>query len=297
MGNTRSLKPNVLHLESGSNAGILLKDGHAIIIDAGLDRSAAKEILSALQEIHAQPIALIITHAHADHFGGAAALAKRAEMPVAATAFEATIIQHPIWEPIFLFAGASPIAELRHKFTLAPAAPVSRIIEPGKLLLPPFELDVIPLFGHAPAQVGIAFDDVLFCADAFFPTDTLAKHPIPFIHDMDAALDSLERLEESDYSWYAPGHGPAVEDPAGVIQANRQRLEQIREACWEALGAPQEPAAILAHVSRALGETLSDPASYALAQTTVHAALSSLQSAGRARVFVENDRLMWERAG
>lgn len=86
-------------------------------------------------------------------------------------------------------------------------------------------------------------------------------------------------------------------DPAGVIQANRQRLEQIREVCWEALGAPQEPAAILAHVARSLGEALSDQASHALAQMTVHATLSFPQSAGRARVFVGNDRLMWERAG
>lgn len=67
--------------------------------------------------------------------------------------------------------------------------------------MPPFQLDVIPLLGHAPAAVGIAFDDALFCADVFFPTDILAKYPIPFVNDMDMALESLERLEESNYSW------------------------------------------------------------------------------------------------
>jgi glyoxylase-like metal-dependent hydrolase (beta-lactamase superfamily II) len=181
MAGLRELAPGAYHWQSGSNAGILVQEGQALIIDAGLDRSAAADIAQAVEKLGARPIALLITHAHADHSGGASFLARRAgDIPVLASPFEASIVRHPIWEPLYLYSGAAPIEELQHKFTLAKPCPVAQEMEPGMLEIGPFRLEIIPLYGHAVEQVGVVWGDVCYTADAFFPPDLVAKarHPV-----------------------------------------------------------------------------------------------------------------------
>ncbi|MGC8825882.1 MAG: MBL fold metallo-hydrolase [Anaerolineae bacterium] len=296
MAGLRALAPGAYHWQSGSNAGILVQDGQALIIDAGLDRSAAADIAQAVGKLGARPTALLITHAHADHFGGASFLARRAgDIPVLASPFEATIVRHPLWEPLYLYSGAAPIEELQHKFTLAKPCPVAQEVAPGTLELGPFRLEVIPLYGHAVEQVGVVWGDVCYTADAFFPPDLVQKHGIPFCVDLDAALESLARLESAAWRWFAPGHGPAVQSPQEAIAANRERLLRIRELCLEALREPAEPAHILQYAAGKLGLQITQPVSYLLAQTTVLAALTSCQRAGLAAVEVVDNRLVWHR--
>jgi len=296
MAGLRELAPGAYHWQSGSNAGILVQEGQALIIDAGLDRSAAADIAQAVEKLGARPIALLITHAHADHSGGASFLARRAgDIPVLASPFEASIVRHPIWEPLYLYSGAAPIEELQHKFTLAKPCPVAQEMEPGMLEIGPFRLEIIPLYGHAVEQVGVVWGDVCYTADAFFPPDLVAKHGIPFCVDLDAALEALARLESAGYRWFAPGHGPAVQSPQEAITANRERLLRIRDLCLEAIREPAGPADVLRHAAGALGLTISQPVSYLLAQTTVLAALTSCQRAGWAAVEVSDNRLLWRR--
>ncbi len=296
MAGLRELTPGAYHWQSGSNAGILVQDGQALIIDAGLDRSAAADIAQAVEKLGARPVALLITHAHADHSGGASFLARRAgDIPVLASPFEATIVRHPIWEPLYLYSGAAPIEELQHKFTLAKPYPVTQEVEPGALEIGPFRLEIIPLYGHAVGQIGVVWEDVCYTADAFFPPDLIQKHGIPFCVDLDAALESLARLESAGHRWFAPGHGPAVQSPAEAVAANRERLLRIRELCLEALRQPAEPADILRYAAGALGISITQPVAYLLAQTTVLAALTSLQRAGLAGVETADNRLMWHR--
>ncbi len=123
----------------------------------------------------------------------------------------------------------------------------------------------------------------------------MQKHGIPFCVDLDAALETLDRLEAAGYGWFAPGHGPAVQSPAEAVAANRQRLQHIRELCLEALSQPAEPAEVLRQVAGKLGMVISQPVSYLLAQTTILAALTSCQRAGLAGVEVSENRLIWRR--
>ena len=296
MGVLQALQAGVFHLPGGSNVGLLVQDDEAIAIDAGLDDSAAKEITRSVEKLGARLRAVIVTHAHADHFGGVAELVKRSGAEVYATALEAAVVRNPLLEPLYLYGGACPIRELTHKFTLAKAGGVQHILEPGAARIAGIELEIVALGGHAPQQIGVRRGEVLFTADAFFPVETLQKHGIPFCADLDAALETLTRLDGLAGSWFAPGHGPALREPAGVIAANRARLEQIRTLCLEAIGEPAEPAAILAAVADGLGVTLRDVVGYQLAQTTVLAALASLQRAGYAVPTVVGQRWRWQRA-
>src|SRR5579859_5177524 len=88
---------NVYHLQSGANNGLILSGTQAIVIDAGLDDDAGKKIKKTIESFGAQLTALIITHGHADHFGGAAYL-RRTVPPftVFAAGIEAAFIANPV---------------------------------------------------------------------------------------------------------------------------------------------------------------------------------------------------------
>ncbi|MDX9956364.1 MAG: MBL fold metallo-hydrolase, partial [Anaerolineae bacterium] len=175
-------------LLGGSNIGIITHEGRAIMVDAGLDRSVSKKALRQIEALGARLEALIITHGHADHFGGAGWISKRG-IPIYAPALEGVFATHPLLEPLFLYGGAAPIRELQGKFTLAQeSAPHIEALTPGALALAGLALDLIPLPGHAPAQGGVAYGDVLYCGDVVFPEETLARHPILFCADLDAWL-------------------------------------------------------------------------------------------------------------
>ncbi|MBC7258712.1 MAG: MBL fold metallo-hydrolase [Chloroflexi bacterium] len=201
---TLELAEGTYLIPSGSNTGLIVADGRALIVDAGLDADTARRVARALAELQARPVALLLTHAHADHFGGASAIAERFGVPVYAPALEAAIVENPYLEPQFLFSGAAPVPELLGKFTLAAPCRVSAIVEPGPLDVAGIPVQVVPLAGHAPNQVGYGFGGTLFCGDVFFPSETLAKHPIPFCADVARALDALQRLPAMPYDCFAP---------------------------------------------------------------------------------------------
>ncbi len=291
------LTEGAYHLRGGSNAGLIVQDGRAVLVDTGLDRDTAKKILRHIESLKVQLAAVAVTHAHADHCGGAARIRARTGAPVYAPALEADVVANPIWEPLYLFSGALPPAELRHKFTLAEACPVDGLLEAGEQVIGGVPLRIIPAPGHAPNQMMVAGGGACFVADALFAPDVLAKHGIPFYVDIDPTLGTLAALPELDgqYATFAPGHGPAVPQITAWAGENAARVAEIRQAVADALTQTDTVGEIIRLTADRLAVALSDPVIYWLTQTTIHACLASLQRAGRARVQMVENRLVWVR--
>ncbi|HEY68097.1 MAG TPA: MBL fold metallo-hydrolase [Thermoflexia bacterium] len=294
------LTPGVFHLQGGSNMGLVAQEGKGLLIDTGLDKDTARRALRAADELGVALEGVFLTHAHADHFGGAHFLQRRLEVPLYAPTLEAAMMENPIIEPLYLFGGAAPIGELRHKFTLAKPCRIDHVVEPGPLEIGPFHVEVVPLPGHAPNQVGVAVGEVLFCADAVFPTETLQKHKVTFCVDLDETLATLEQLPNLPYARFAPGHGPAYEvgdEITCACAANRERLEEVRERVYAALGEPLKTSDLVQRVADHFGLQLATATAYFLTRTTVLAALSSLERAGKVIAIMGDNRLLWQRQG
>ncbi|MCS7286006.1 MAG: MBL fold metallo-hydrolase [Anaerolineae bacterium] len=284
-------------LSGGSNVGFAVVEGKAIVVDSGLDRDSARQVARALEGLGAKACALIITHAHADHFGGAAALKERFGVKVFAPEFETAVVENPILEPLWLFGGAWPVKALQGKFTLARPCRVDELINEKTVKLEELEIKIQPLPGHSPGQIGLIFEDTFFCADSFFPLETLAKHGIPYCTDMDSAIATLKKFEESFWSceYFIPGHGEALQNPAPLAEANRRRLEEIRGKVMDLLRSPSDETALMRGVAQALNFAYRDLTHYYLCRTTIYAALTSLEKEGVVEAFVEGNNLLWRR--
>lgn len=296
------LASDIYHLQSGSNMGLFVRDGQALLIDTGLDGDAGRRALRIVETLEARLAGVIVTHAHADHFGGAQFLQKRLGVPLYAPSLEAAMMEHPIIEPLYLFGGAAPIEELRSKFTLAEPCEVTKTVAPGPLQLGPFQVDIVPLPGHALNQIGVAIEDgeqrVLFCADAVFPQETIEKHKVLFCVDMDKTLETIEALSDLPYDCFAPGHGSthsAGGSIKAICEANASRLKEIRDVVYEGLETPMETSSLVQHVARHFTLKITRPTAYFLTRTTVLAALSSLEDGDRAAATTRTNKLIWER--
>src|SRR6516164_3404355 len=189
------LQENTWVIQGGANIGVIAYEGRCLIIDSGMDKDIGQSILKQVKKLGFTPTALLITHAHADHFGGAHHLVRQTGLKVYATRVEASVMSGPILEPLYLFGGAQPPRELQHKFFLAKPCLADVILEGNECVVDQIPLQVISLPGHSIEQVGVAYGNTLFAGDAFLTPEILDKHHIPFYTDIQAGLTTLSLLK------------------------------------------------------------------------------------------------------
>lgn len=288
------LKKNVSYIASPVNLGVLHQEqsNQVILIDTGVDDSAARKVMNLLQGAGLELAGIIVTHAHADHYGGAQFIVKRYNVPVYAARLEKSIMENPILEPLYLFGGANPPKPLRHKFLYAPDVLVNGILSPGKASINGIEMEVVDLKGHSLEQIGICVSGVLFCADSIVSEDVLDKHAIPLNADIRGALESYARLEERADEIYVPSHGAITDDIKPVVKANRQVIEKVITEIFDLCGSPVSAENLVTGVLSRMGAGVTNTAQYYLMNLTIMAYLSYLMDEGKLAVqYVNNQQL------
>ena len=331
---TFQLQEQTWVLQGGANIGVIAHEGRCLIIDSGIDKDAGRDILNQVKKLlqypkadrsktgtmslPARPVyegkpkrssvfalgltptALLVTHAHADHFGGAHHLVRQTGLTVYATRVEASVMAGPILEPLYLFSGAQPPREMQHKFLLAKPCPADVILAGDERSIDDIPVQVVALPGHSSEQVGVAFGDTLFVGDAFLTPDILDKHRIPFYADVQAGLLTLAALKEQmlPFKQIVAGHGEiymSAEQAGRALQYTVDRLESILQQIRDALASGEaRPAAdIFKAVADAQGAQAQSLSQYLLYNTTVQSGLSTLYTRGAIAPVFEQNRLLW----
>jgi glyoxylase-like metal-dependent hydrolase (beta-lactamase superfamily II) len=289
-------------IQGGANIGVLAHEGRCLIIDSGMDKDTGRDILNQVKKLGLTPTALLVTHAHADHFGGAHYLVRQTGLKVYATRVEAAVMSGPILEPLYLFSGAQPPRELQHKFLLAKPCLVDTVLAGNEQALDHIPLQVVSLPGHSTEQVGVAFGNTLFVGDAFLTPEILDKHRIPFYTDIQTGLTTLTTLKSqiASFKHIVAGHGEiytSLERADGAIAYTVERLEGILENVRAGLedGGARSVADLLRTVADAQGVKIEALSQYVLCNTTVQSAVSTLYMRGEINPIFQDNTLAWRR--
>lgn len=276
------------------NIGFVLTDEGAVLIDTGIDRTAPRRLAEYLKDaLGSRIVAVLNTHAHADHFGGNSYVVSKFDATVCAPPVEAEIIRSPVLEPLYL-AGGKPPAELMGKFIMGEASPVHHVVT-GPLRIGGIEFDPISLPGHSINQVGYMIDRTFFCADVLFPEEIIKKYGLLYCYDPASHLETLHKLKEIEAGSFIPGHGKHQEGkPEKLLEINRKHFFTVEEIIIGHISQPRHTEGVLNVVLEKLKLSLQNYEQYYLCLSTIKGYLQKLKEEGRAECKLRDGGLMWK---
>ena len=214
------------------NAYLVRQDDGFTLVDTTIPRSATA-ILAAARDLGAPIVRIVLTHAHMDHVGSAAAL--HAALPgaeVLASVRDARFLTgERTLDP------AETQGKLRGAYSTIQSTP-TRLLQDGDRV---GSLLVVASPGHTPGHISLLDqrEGTLIAGDALqtaggvavsgivkplFPFPAMATWYRP------AALESARRLAALNPERLAVGHGRVIESPRATIAAAIQEAERKLEA-------------------------------------------------------------------
>jgi glyoxylase-like metal-dependent hydrolase (beta-lactamase superfamily II) len=190
--------------------------GALTLIDTGLGRSAAR-IERALEASGAElgdVGRIVVTHAHPDHAGAMADLARATGASVFAHEADCEFLTEGRAAPSDSELLLGRLANLRPPRFQA----VDRVhpLRDGEQL--DAGLTVVHLPGHTPGHIGLMHQptNTLIVADALFHLRNITRSPRPSCTDAALARESAQRLADLDFGAVAFGHGAELHERAAL---------------------------------------------------------------------------------
>ena len=266
-------------------------DKDVYLIDSGNDKEAGRKVRQILDKNGWALRAILCTHSHADHIGGCKYLKAQTGCKVYAPGVERDFTRHTLLEPALLYGGFPPKA-LRHKFLMAQESDADELAS-AEL---PEGFEIIPLPGHCFEMVGFRTpDNVVFLADCLSSRATLEKYRIGFIYDVQAYLDTLEKVKSLSGAFFVPAHAEACEDVSELAQYNIDTVNEIAGRIKSICTQPVNFEALLKRLFDEYALELSFE-QYALVGSTVKSYLAWLMDKWQLKAKCKNNMLPWETA-
>ena len=283
---------NTYYINCPAKIGLYLDvDKGVYLIDSGNDKEAGRKVRQILDKNGWTLRAILCTHSHADHIGGCKYLQAQTGCKVYSPGVERDFTRHTLLEPALLYGGFPPKA-LRHKFLMAQESDADELAS-AEL---PEGFEIIPLPGHCFEMVGFRTpDDVVFLADCLSSRATLEKYRIGFIYDVQAYLDTLEKVKSLSGAFFVPAHAEACEDVSELAQYNIDTVNEIAGRIKSICTQPVNFEALLQRLFDEYALELSFE-QYALVGSTVKSYLAWLMDKGQLKATCENNMLLWKAA-
>ena len=283
---------NTYYINCPAKIGLYLDvDKDVYLIDSGNDKEAGRKVRQILDKNGWTLRAILCTHSHADHIGGCKYLQAQTGCKVYSPGVECDFTRHTLLEPALLYGGFPPKA-LRHKFLMAQESDADELAS-AEL---PEGFEIIPLPGHCFEMVGFRTpDDVVFLADCLSSRATLEKYRIGFIYDVQAYLDTLEKVKSLSGAFFVPAHAEACEDVSELAQYNIDTVNEIAGRIKSICTQPVNFEALLKRLFDEYALELSFE-QYALVGSTVKSYLAWLMDKGQLKAKCESNLLLWEAA-
>ena len=237
---------DIVHFVQGEAVNWLLvtDDTGVMLIDAGYpgDRD---DVLASLRQLGYEAgdvRAILLTHAHIDHFGSAIWFAKTHGTPVYCHANEVGHAKREYLEQASVFDVAVHVWRPSWAIWAVHVVRNGGLVREGIPSTQPLTGEVaaglpgqpmaIPTPGHTNGHCSYVIDDVLVTGDALVTGHPVLRHsgpqllPAMFSHNQDDCIRSLAALALLDHEILAPGHGDLWRGP-------------VREAAAEAIARAQ----------------------------------------------------------
>ena len=211
------------------NVFALESDGGVTLIDTGT-RGSVDPIVKQLKEQEFDLSKLkyiVVTHAHVDHMGGLAELARRTDARVVAHRAEVPFIEQgqslPAASPFI-----SAVTWVGDRVLTREACRVDMPVDDGDVIEVLGGLQVLHTPGHTPGSICLYQPElrVLFCGDLLFNKNPVTgrkglRHTLAGVsQDVSQARESVNRLLDLAIETLCPGHGEPILKNAGLqIQA------------------------------------------------------------------------------
>jgi glyoxylase-like metal-dependent hydrolase (beta-lactamase superfamily II) len=206
----------------GCNVYLVFDGAEWLLIDIGYEETV-DEIVELIRQLDfplSQCKMLIATHADVDHIQGLAKLN---------SLLKTKIVGHKL--------AAAPLAEGDRIKTFAeiaaqdihlemPPVKLDELIGEGdKIKLGSLELEVWHTPGHTDSQLSFRMGSLLFSGDNIYRDGCVGAIDAHHGSDIQAFVNSLKRIRQSDVEWLLPSHGPIFRKDDALLDKAIARLE------------------------------------------------------------------------
>lgn len=227
----REIFPNVIEMNFqaghllGCNVYLIFDDNEWILIDIGYEE-VVDEIIELIRQLdfplsHCKT--LIATHADVDHIQGLA----KAKQTLSTTITSHPLAVEPLTQGDKLITFAEIAAQNIH-LEMPPVQIEHQVNDGDVITVGKLKLEVWHTPGHTDSQLSFRMGDILFSGDNIYRDGCVGAIDAHHGSDIQAFVQSLKRIRESDVKWLLPSHGPIFRKDDALLDKTIARLESYQ---------------------------------------------------------------------